>query len=75
MSMLFIGAGVAHAIDTIDEDSFTNSVFIGFDFLSAFYYMIVTSSTLGYGDIYPIKTASRMITIVLIIAMVGIISD
>jgi len=73
--MLFIGAGVAHAIDTIEAESFYNADFPKFDFLSAFYYMIVTSSTLGYGDIYPIKTASRMITIVLIIAMVGIISD
>ena len=72
-SVLFIGAGIAHALNVIEKDSYECST--EFDFFTAFYFMIVTSSTLGYGDIYPLKTGARMVSIFLILVMVYVISD
>jgi len=41
-------------------------------FFEAFYYNIVTMSTVGYGDIHPTKQASRIFAILLIVVGVGI---
>lgn len=38
-------------------------------FVDAIYYMIITSGTIGYGDIFPVTTISRM-TIIIIIVMI-----
>lgn len=40
-------------------------------FFEAFYYNIVTMSTVGYGDIHPTKQVSRIFAILLIIVGVG----
>jgi len=40
-------------------------------FFEAFYYNIVTMSTVGYGDIHPTKEASRIFAILLIVVGVG----
>ena len=73
-SLLFIGAGIVHSIDTLSPNSYY-SPDQEFDFFMAFYYMIVTSSTLGYGDIYPITTLSRMVCVGLVMSMVLILGD
>jgi hypothetical protein len=36
-------------------------------FVDAFYYNIVTMSTVGYGDIHPTNPASRMFAVLLIV--------
>ena len=41
-------------------------------FLNALYFTIVTISTVGYGDIYPTNTASKIFSIVLILIGIGI---
>jgi voltage-gated potassium channel len=40
-------------------------------FTDALYFTIVTISTVGYGDIHPISTAGKLLTIVLIIIGIG----
>jgi hypothetical protein len=40
-------------------------------FIDAFYYVIVTIATVGYGDVHPNTTAGKVFTILLIIAGVG----
>jgi hypothetical protein len=40
-------------------------------FIDAFYYVIVTIATVGYGDVHPSTTAGKVFAIVLIIAGVG----
>ncbi|NWG02570.1 MAG: two pore domain potassium channel family protein [Syntrophaceae bacterium] len=40
-------------------------------FIDAFYYIIVTIATVGYGDVHPITTAGKVFAILLIIAGVG----
>ncbi len=43
----------------------------GFSFLNAFYFMIVTMATVGYGDVHPITPAGKILTILIIITGVG----
>ncbi|MEJ2608689.1 MAG: NAD-binding protein [Candidatus Thiodiazotropha sp.] len=43
-------------------------------FFDSIYWALVTMSTVGYGDITPHTTAGRLITLVLIIAGLGVIS-
>jgi voltage-gated potassium channel len=40
----------------------------------AFYWAIVTMATVGYGDIVPITTGGRMVTIMLILTSLGVLS-
>ena len=42
-----------------------------FSFLNAFYFMIVTMATVGYGDVHPITPAGKVLTILIIITGVG----
>jgi len=73
LSVLFIGAGIFHALNFLQEDSIYCTT--EFDFLTAFYFIVVTSSTLGYGDIYPLTATARLISVVLIVVLVYVISD
>jgi voltage-gated potassium channel len=43
------------------------------DFFDAFWYSLVTLSTVGYGDRYPVTAAGRMIAIVLLISSFGLL--
>lgn len=43
----------------------------GLSFLDAFYFTIVTISTVGYGDIHPTNIASKMFGIVVVIIGIG----
>jgi voltage-gated potassium channel len=74
-SVLFIGAGIIYSINDLLENAYYYPSNTDFDFLAAFYYMIVTSSTLGYGDIYPIQTISRMATVTIIFFMIFTITN
>ena len=42
-----------------------------FSFLNAFYFMIVTMATVGYGDVHPVTAAGKILTILIIITGVG----
>ena len=75
LSVLFISAGIVNTVNDLIPNSFAYPTGTDFDFLAAFYYMIVTSSTLGYGEIYPQVTMSRMIMVMIIIAIIFIITN
>jgi hypothetical protein len=40
-------------------------------FLNAFYFMIVTMATVGYGDVHPVTASGKALTILIIITGVG----
>jgi hypothetical protein len=67
-STLFIGAGVVIFIDDEWEMSFTFDL----NYIDAIYYMTVTASTLGYGDIYPTAAVSRAVIIIVIMVVIYI---
>ncbi|MDO8841998.1 potassium channel family protein [Methanocalculus sp.] len=47
------------------------AVLEGLSFFDAFYFVIVTIATVGYGDIVPVTDAGRLLVMILILAGVG----
>ncbi len=43
----------------------------GFTFLDAFYFIIVTMATVGYGDVHPVTQAGKVLAILVIVTGVG----
>jgi len=68
---MFIAAGIVTFIDNQLEGSFSQTM----TFLDAFYYMIVTASSIGYGDIYPTNTVSRMSIMVIIMMILSVFGN
>ncbi|MDO9538651.1 MAG: potassium channel family protein, partial [Methanocalculus sp.] len=44
------------------------AVLEGLSFFDAFYFVIVTIATVGYGDIVPVTDAGRLLVMILILA-------
>eukprot|EP00658_Telonema_sp_P-2_P000551 TRINITY_DN10206_c0_g2_i5.p1 TRINITY_DN10206_c0_g2~~TRINITY_DN10206_c0_g2_i5.p1 ORF type:complete len:991 (+),score=268.33 TRINITY_DN10206_c0_g2_i5:86-3058(+) len=64
---VFISSGLVHACDQLfSGEQFSGAVDIQFH--EAFYYIIVTITTVGYGEIYPQTTVSQMLMVVIIVA-------
>jgi hypothetical protein len=45
------------------------------DYLKASYYTIVSFSTIGYGDIFPLKTASRLGVCIALVVNITVMSN
>jgi hypothetical protein len=45
------------------------------DYIDISYFVVVSFSTIGYGDIYPIKVASRLVVAVLLVINITIMSN
>ena len=56
----FIGSGLVLGLQDIIPNAFNKQ---DMNFFDALYFMIITSTTIGYGEIIPTHTASRMLTI------------
>lgn len=70
--LFFIGAGLVLGLQDLIQNAFSRS---NLNFFDALYFMIVTYSTLGYGDITPTHIVSRMFVIVGLFCLIVIISD
>lgn len=68
LSTLFISAGFLIFIDEEIQDSWNFNI----NYIDAIYYIVVTGSTLGYGDIHPIKAVSRFTIISVIFIIIYI---
>ena len=60
---LFVSAGII----TFVQEAFDNSMSENLKFLDSFYFIVVTATTIGYGDILPIKSESRIIISIMIV--------
>jgi voltage-gated potassium channel len=73
---LFVGTGIILAAsDILPAFGFTAFTQQNMNFFDAFYYMIATSMTIGYGDIFPTSGVSRLLVIFVLFGFFAIISD
>lgn len=62
--------------ETLDFQGYGNSSGpIVFDYRAAYYYMIVSMTSIGYGDIFPLKWLTRLCTICLLFYDIIILSN
>jgi len=69
--MAFVVFAAASALYVFEVDDPRSEIH---DFFGSLYWALVTLSTVGYGDITPQTTPGRLITMVLIVAGIGVIS-
>ena len=69
--MEFLGAALVSILSDIDEKSFP----VKLEYLDALYYMIITTGTVGYGDIYPCTVLSRSIIVITLLSVFLIMAD
>ena len=72
IATFFITAGLIILVQDLAPEAYNHP---NLTFLDAFYFVIITSSTIGYGDVYPVKIYSRIFTIMMIIVLIYIFSD
>ena len=70
-SLFFIATGIIYGIEQIFPDAFNGE---NMNFVDCLYFVIVTTTTLGYGDIYPTNPIARMLVILLIISFISLVS-
>jgi len=70
--LIFVSSGIVHAIDQVSTDvpQFKGSPL---QFHEAFYFLIITVTTVGYGDIHPQETMSRCVIVIIILLALGIL--
>ncbi len=66
--VVFVSAVLIYVMEANNPDSPINSLF------DAFYWALVTISTVGFGDIVPITDAGRAIAMIIIVAGVAVLS-
>lgn len=57
-------------INNLNDSNYTN----GYKFITSCYFSITTLSTVGYGDLYPISNAEKIVGILIMLAGVGFFS-
>eukprot|EP00658_Telonema_sp_P-2_P019267 TRINITY_DN17590_c0_g1_i1.p1 TRINITY_DN17590_c0_g1~~TRINITY_DN17590_c0_g1_i1.p1 ORF type:complete len:618 (-),score=122.85 TRINITY_DN17590_c0_g1_i1:81-1934(-) len=64
LAFLFVSAGLVHSIDLIFQDQYAGVYHMKFH--EALYFIVVTITTVGYGDIYPCTDLSRIFMVFII---------
>ena len=72
MAVIFISAGAVTLIEQYEKGSFNLEKLT---FIDATYFIIVTASTIGFGDMFPTNVYSRVLTIVVLLVTLYIVSD
>ena len=70
-SLFFIASGLVFGLQEIWPSSFNDK---DMTFAECVYFIIVTATTVGHGDIYPTNTISRMFIIILIVSFISMVS-
>ena len=67
-TILFLSAGIIHYTESSSPDAYIHT------FGDAFYFSVITLTTVGYGDITPVTSAGRWVTVLMILTGVVCIS-
>ncbi|MEM9772373.1 MAG: ion transporter [Cyanobacteria bacterium P01_D01_bin.73] len=67
LCLLFIAAGLIYNVEHNTPNSAIHN------FLDAFYFAVVTMTTVGFGDITPLSNAGRLVTLLMILAGITLI--
>eukprot|EP00347_Sterkiella_histriomuscorum_P016353 403353514 len=67
----FLGAALVNIISQTQDDSFS----VNLNYLDALYYMIITSATVGFGDIYPKTLIARTIVVMILLCVFIVFGD
>lgn len=68
-TFIFLATGITFAMSALIPDAYDNSngEIVNLTWFEAFYFTIVSITTVGYGDIVPVNTWARLVTIMIII--------
>jgi hypothetical protein len=73
--ILFIGAAIVKVLNISLDNAFYTGSTKTLYYLDAFYYMIITAATIGYGDIYPNVFTSRIIMLAMILSVFAVFGE
>ena len=65
IGIVFVTTGVIQEISSVDNDAFSSGTELSW--ASAFYFVIITMSTVGYGDYYPYKGYAKLMMVVFVL--------
>lgn len=75
ISAIFIEATLFLALDyMLDFQGYTKLRDHDFEYISSLYFSIVTLSTIGYGDIFPINMWTRLVMIIILFINLSVVS-
>lgn len=75
VSAIFIEATLFLAFDALEQyNGYVKPNVDNFEYISAMYFAMVTITTIGYGDIYPTLTSTRMVMICILFLNLSVVS-
>lgn len=70
---LRIGALVGLTVGIIIIGTLFFHYFEGFNYIDAFYFSVITLTTVGYGDLHPVTDTGKLFTTIYIVVGIGIL--
>ncbi len=70
---LKIGALIGLTVSIIVIGTLFYHYFEHFDYIDAFYFSVITLTTVGYGDLHPVTETGKLFTILYIVVGIGIL--
>jgi len=73
IAFLLICSGLLFVVNDISPDNTFSTKDDQFTFFDAFYFTVISISTVGYGDIYPLSAPARIICMMIILGLIALV--